>query len=150
MARTDAVPVQDGLFIWPSSDDGAQLITSRCPRCGDVGFPAVAHCRMPACSLTPTEPGTLDGTGTVLSWTVQRYAPPGPFGRTVPYVPLSIALVEFPDPGIAVLGQVFDVMSDGDLRTGRRARLVLRALYAGDDDGDVVGWGFILEPADVR
>jgi uncharacterized OB-fold protein len=132
--------------VWPPSDSGAQLITSRCPQCGDVSFPGVPHCRMPACSLTPTQPDTLDGIGTVLSWTVHRYPPPGPFGRTVPYMPLSIALVEFGDAGIAVLGQVFDC-AEGDLRTGRRARLVLRSLYADDDGGDVVGWGYVLQGA---
>lgn len=143
-APDTAVPVQDGLFVWPPSPSGdAQLIVSRCPRCDDVAFPAARLCRMPACSLQATEPDVLTGRGTVLSWTVQRYPPPGPFGEADPYVPIPIALVEFDGEGIAVLGQVFD-SAEGDVRVGIGARLVLRTLYSGADGRDVVGWGYVL------
>src|SRR5207302_11141852 len=131
-----ARPVAEGLFVWPSPPGEARLIASRCPECGDVSFPAVAHCRLPACSLVETERTEISGTGTVISATVQRYQPPGPFGRRVPYQPIPIALVEF-DAGIAVLGVVQGW--DGEsVATGRRARLVLAPLYRDPAGGDVV------------
>ncbi|HEY6379977.1 MAG TPA: OB-fold domain-containing protein [Candidatus Dormibacteraeota bacterium] len=144
-----AIPVQDGLFAWPAPQGEARLIVSRCPQCGDVSFPAVPHCRMPACSLVATERSELSGTGEIITWTVQRFAPPGPFGRVDPYRPITIALVEFTEPGIAILGQVWDG-EEARLAPGRRARLVLGTLYAGDQGEDVIGWGFTLAGETAR
>jgi uncharacterized OB-fold protein len=142
-AAVAAIPVQEGLFVWPAPGGEARLIVSRCPQCGDVSFPAVPHCRMARCSLVATERAELSGTGTVVAWTVQRYAPPGPFGEIVPYQPVTIALVDFAADGIAILGQLWDC-EEGAVDSGRRARLVLGTLYVRANQ-DVVGWGFRLE-----
>ena len=136
-------PVAEGLFVWPSPLDQARLIASRCPECGDVGFPAVAYCRMPACSQVPTTPAQISGQGTVISATVQRYQPPGPFGRVVPYHPIAVALVEFPE-GIAVLG-VVQHWDGRPIASGLEARLVLAPLYSDSDGTQVVGWGYELQ-----
>jgi uncharacterized OB-fold protein len=136
-------PVAPGLFIWPSPSGEARLIGSRCPECGDVTFPAVAHCRMPACSLIETEHAEISGTGKVIASTVQRYVPPGPFGHQVPFQPIAIVLVEF-EAGLAVLGLVRDW--DGrPVVSGRRATLVLAPLYPDANGADVIGWGYELE-----
>ncbi|HEX6348770.1 MAG TPA: OB-fold domain-containing protein [Candidatus Dormibacteraeota bacterium] len=142
-ATAAARPVAEGLFVWPSPPGEARLIASRCPECQDVAFPAVAHCRMPACSLVETQRTEISGSGTVISYTVQRYQPPGPFGRQVPYRPIPIALVEF-RAGIAVLG-VVQGWDGQPVAAGRRARLVLAPLYPDADGTQVVGWGYELQ-----
>jgi uncharacterized OB-fold protein len=141
-----ATPVHQGLFVWPAPDGQARLIVSRCPRCNDVSFPAVARCRMPQCSLVATEPAQLSGSGNIIAWTVQRYPPPGPFGRVDSFHPITIALVEFAEHRIAVLGQVWNTTSEAVV-AGCSARLTLGTLYSDDDAVDVVGWGFVLQDA---
>lgn len=140
---SSARPIAAGLFVWPSPPEAARLLASRCPECADVSFPAVPHCRMPACALIETEPFQIGGTGRVISATVQRYQPPGPFGQRQPFQPIPIALVEF-EAGIAVLGVVKDW--DGEpIPSGSQARLVLTTLYPGEDGAAVVGWAYQLE-----
>jgi uncharacterized OB-fold protein len=138
-----ATPVAPGLFVWPVAGGEACLLASRCPECGDVAFPALEHCRMPDCSMVDTESVEIAGTGRVLASTVEHYPPPGPFGAQ-PFHPITIALVEFPQHGLAVLGQVWGVSGERPVATGSPARLVLDTLYPGSK-GDVVGWGFRLE-----
>lgn len=140
---SQATPVAPGLFVWPAAEDEARLLASRCPECGDVAFPALKHCRMPACPMVETESVEIGGRGRVLATTIERYPPPGPFGRE-PFHPITIALVEFPEHGLAVLGQVWGVDGEKPVPGGHSARLVLGSLYPGEQ-GDVVGWGFRLE-----
>lgn len=139
-------PVQRGLFVWPAPDGEARLIVSRCPDCNNVSFPAVARCRMPECSLVATEHAELSGSGNVIAWTLQRYAPPGPLGQVSPFHPITIVLVEFAEHGIAVLGQLWDSTFEM-VAAGRGARLVLGTLYSRNDGVAVIGWGFVLEDA---
>lgn len=81
----------------------------------------------------------------MISYTVQHYPPPGPFGRVQPYRPMAIGLVDFPG-GIAILG----VISNWDsrpLELGAPARLRDWTLYPDPDGTEVVGWAFELEAA---
>ncbi|MGY6026426.1 Zn-ribbon domain-containing OB-fold protein [Streptomyces spinosirectus] len=80
---------------------GGRLHGSRCAGCEVATYPAGPAC--PRCG-DPAEPVVLSGTGTLWTWTVQRYAPKSP-----PYVPpaagfepFTVGYVELPE-GVRVL-----------------------------------------------
>ncbi|MGC0405547.1 putative OB-fold protein [Streptomyces sp. SAI-126] len=66
---------------------GSRLRGSRCADCAVAVYPAEPAC--PRCG-GPAEPVTLSGTGTLWTWTVQRYAPKSP-----PYVPPPAGFTPF-------------------------------------------------------
>jgi len=85
---------------------GSRLHGSRCAGCAVAVYPADPAC--PRCG-GPADPVALSDTGTLWTWTVQRYAPKSP-----PYVvpdagfgPFAVGYVELPD-GVRVLA-VLDV-----------------------------------------
>jgi uncharacterized OB-fold protein len=122
-----------------------RLLASRCPRCNDVSFPARASCRNPDCDGLKTKAFHIEGTGRLISYTIQHYAPPGPFGRVEPYKPIAIGLVEF-EAGIGILG-VIAGWSGGAISLGGKASLRDWTLYRDEDGQDIVGWAFELESA---
>ncbi|MFG3295195.1 Zn-ribbon domain-containing OB-fold protein [Streptomyces sp. NPDC048179] len=80
---------------------GGRLHGSRCAYCAVAVYPAGPAC--PRCG-GPAEPVVLSGTGTLWTWTVQRYAPKSP-----PYAPpadgftpFAVGYVELPE-GVRVL-----------------------------------------------
>jgi uncharacterized OB-fold protein len=93
MARQ--VPIQEGLFTWPSDDP--RLIGSRCRDCGEVTFPSQSSC--PACTGTATETIPLASEGTLWTWTIQRFPPPSPpfAGDPETFEPFGVGYVELPE-----------------------------------------------------
>ncbi|MDX2910192.1 Zn-ribbon domain-containing OB-fold protein [Streptomyces griseiscabiei] len=86
---------------------------SRCPACAVTVHPADPVC--PRCG-GPAEPVVLSTTGTVWTWTVQRYAPKSP-----PYVPpeggfrpFVVGYVELPE-GVRILA-VLDGVRPEEMR----------------------------------
>jgi hypothetical protein len=112
-----------------------------------VSFPRRDRCKNPDCDQAATATEHLEGTGRLLSYTVQHYPPPGPFGRRTPFVPIPIALVEY-EAGISVLGQVLG-WQGGEMRIGMAATLRPAVLYQDEQGRDIIGWGFELH-ADSR
>ncbi|MGW2521897.1 Zn-ribbon domain-containing OB-fold protein [Streptomyces sp. NPDC001617] len=87
-------------------ETGGRLRGSRCADCAVATYPADSVC--PRCG-GPAEAIALSGTGTLWTWTVQRYAPKSP-----PYVPpaagftpFTVGYVELPE-GVRVLA-VLDI-----------------------------------------
>ncbi|MFJ9249091.1 Zn-ribbon domain-containing OB-fold protein [Streptomyces sp. NPDC101776] len=70
-----------------SSQAGGRLRGSRCAHCAVAAYPADPAC--PRCG-GPAEPVELSGTGTLWTWTVQRYAPKSP-----PYAPPAAGFTPF-------------------------------------------------------
>ncbi|MEU6356649.1 OB-fold domain-containing protein [Streptomyces sp. NPDC047072] len=68
-------------------ETGSRLRGSRCADCAVAVYPADPTC--PRCG-GPAEPVALCGTGTLWTWTVQRYAPKSP-----PYVPPAAGFTPF-------------------------------------------------------
>lgn len=75
----------------------AVLSGSECSTCGTIGFPAGTHCAR--CATPTASPRELSRTGTVWTYTVQRFAPKAP-----PYVPppegfspFAVGFVELPE-----------------------------------------------------
>jgi len=134
--------VAEGLLEWTAGGDGIRLIVSVCPKCRDVSFPRRAWCKNPDCLQVATATEHLEGTGRLVTYTVQHYPPPGPFGQRTPFVPIPIVLVEY-DLGIGVLGQVLG-WDGGEMRIGAAATLRPASLYRDERGRDVIGWGFEL------
>jgi len=74
-----------------ASLDPVVLRGSACAACGAVVFPAQASC--PTCSGVDVSDVELPTSGTVWSWTTQRFAPKPPF-RSDEFAPFSIGYVD--------------------------------------------------------
>jgi uncharacterized OB-fold protein len=88
-------PIADGLFTWPAAEP--RLIGSRCADCGRATFPAQSSC--PACCSTAVHREELPPTGTLWSWTIQRFMPKTPYrsGETPEsFRPFGVGYVELP------------------------------------------------------
>ncbi|MEU0810611.1 MULTISPECIES: OB-fold domain-containing protein [Streptomyces] len=93
----------------------AGLQGSRCSGCSVAVYPADDAC--PRCG-GPARPAALQGTGTLWTWTVQRYAPKSPPYRAPAggFVPFALGYVELAE-GVRVAA-VLDVDDFEDLRIG--------------------------------
>ncbi|MFD4698615.1 Zn-ribbon domain-containing OB-fold protein [Streptomyces niveus] len=105
----------------------AGLQGSRCPVCPVALYPAAGTC--PRCG-GPAVPAPLSGTGTLWTWTVQRYAPKSPPYREPSggFVPFAVGYVELAE-GVRVAA-VLDVDDLDTVRIGMPL-----TLGAGDGDG---------------
>jgi uncharacterized OB-fold protein len=90
-------PVAEGLFEWPS--DEPRVIGSRCGSCSFVTFPAQGAC--PRCGGDATTPIPLSRTGTLWTWTRQRFQPKNPpyIGREPAneFEPYGVGFIELPE-----------------------------------------------------
>ncbi|MFF4113248.1 Zn-ribbon domain-containing OB-fold protein [Streptomyces sp. NPDC001714] len=97
----------------PAAETGSRLRGSRCAECAVAAYPARPGC--PRCG-GPAEPVVLSATGTLWTWTVQRYAPKSP-----PYVPpaagftpFAVGYVELPE-GVRVLAALDIAPEDAEI-----------------------------------
>ena len=135
MAATEGgVPVADNLFRF--EPDGPVLIGGRSKRSGEIRFPFSGN--------ADEEPVDLSRTGTLWSWTVQRFLPKQPpyRGRETKesFQPYAIGYVE-------LLGQVrvesrLVGCEPEALRIGMELELTIVPMFTGDDGRDVLGFAF--------
>ena len=139
-------PAIEGWFA--VGDDGPHLSGARCGECGTYVFPPRATgCPNPACTNDELDPVPLARTGTLWSFTENRYQPPPPYPQTDPFEPYALAAVELDDDGIVVLGQVARHVHARDLRVGMEMQLELDVLHR-DDEHDYLG--YVWAPAAPR
>ena len=102
MAAITQVPAIEGWFTL--DPERPALLGSRCARCQSVFFPReTSFCRKPGCGgrdFTETE---LSRTGTIWSFTDNRYQPPPPYVSADPFEPYAIAAVELEAEQMVVL-----------------------------------------------
>jgi len=123
--------VAEGLFEWPS--DQPQLVGSRCDACEHVTFPAQDSC--PKCGATKVTTTPLSRTGTLWTWTRQRFQPKNPpyAGREAPneFQPYGVGYIELPEGRIEAR---LTVGVDEELRIGMPMELTV-VPFATDEDG---------------
>jgi uncharacterized OB-fold protein len=83
-------PIADELFTWPS--DEPRLIGGRCADCGAVAFPRPTSCSR--CTSERIDEHLLARTGTLWSWTVQRFEPKEPYVGPQPFEPYGVGYVD--------------------------------------------------------
>jgi hypothetical protein len=131
------VPVVDELFVW--SDDGVNLVGSRCLSCNSYYFPKTLTCKNPYCKEKNIENVLLSRHGKLYSYTIQEYAPPPPF-KMEPLVPFAIGLIELPEK-IRVMGMITGVEFQ-NIRLGIDMELTIEKLYENQNGEEVVTYKF--------
>ena len=97
--------------------------------------PRASGCPNPGCGHDELDSAALSRTGTLWSYSENRYQPPPPFPQTDPFEPYALAAVSLATEGIIVLGKVVAGSLAADLTVGQAMELAIEPLYR-DDDGD--------------
>ncbi len=127
-----AVPVADGLF--ETGVGGTRLVGSRCAECATIYFPQASGCRNPECSNLALDRALLPNTGSLVSYTIQRYQPPALF-RMDDWAPYAIGLVDLGE-GLEVMGKLAGFDLDA-VMIGALVRVATETLYTDAERGAV-------------
>lgn len=135
-------PVVEGLFV-----DGPdpRLIGSRCAGCATIYFPQALSCRNPQCRVKQPERYLLPRTGTLLSFTIQRYRPPDLF-RMDDWAPYAIGLVDLGER-VEVMGMITGMALDA-IAIGMPVTLIIEPLFVDAARGPVTTYKFAPIDAD--
>ena len=138
MSTLEQIPVQDGLFTWPSAVP--QLIGGRCTECGAFHFPVQANC--PHCAALSVERTPLSRRGTLWTWTVQTFAPPVPpyRGPVDDFVPFGVGYIELPE-GLRVQARL-TVNDAARLKIGMAMELTLEPFGRDEEGREVLVYAF--------
>lgn len=95
------VAVREGLLSTPLDDLGSvRLMGSRCAQCHETTLGINSVC--PNCGGEQVAAVPLSKQGTLWTYTIVRYKPPGDYRGPDPFVPFAMGLVELPE-GLRVL-----------------------------------------------
>ena len=139
------IPIREDLFTTPLDRlDQVKLKGSRCRDCGEVFLGKVPACGN--CVGEKMEELILSNKGSLWSYTILRYKPPGDYkGPSDPYQPFAEGLVELPE-GIRVLAPLTERDFD-KIKIGMPLELVVEKLYTDDDNNEVIA--FFFKPAEA-
>ena len=97
-------PIREGLLTGDLADTARiRLLGTRCATCGATALGERATC--PACSAPSVTHVPLSDRGTLWTYTVVRYRPPGDYRGPEPFEPFGIGLVEVPE-GVRVMSPI--------------------------------------------
>jgi hypothetical protein len=95
------IGVREGLLSMPLDDlNAVRLVGSRCSQCHETTLGTNSVC--PNCGGDRVTALPLSKQGTLWTYTVVRYKPPGDYKGPDPFVPFAMGLVELPE-GLRVL-----------------------------------------------
>lgn len=138
MAAKTQLPAVDGWFTM--DPDRPALLGSRCSECSAIFFPReTSYCRNPACQSRSFDEIELSRTGTIWSFTDNRYQPPAPYVSPEPFEPYTIAAVQLDEEQMVVLGQMEPGIALSELHAGMEVELVLGPLFE-DEEHEYVVW----------
>jgi len=134
------IPIREDLFTSPLDNlEQVRLKGSRCQECGEVFMGKATTCAN--CSSTKLENLVLSNRGTLWTYTLIRYQPPGDYkGQVNPFIPFAEGLVELPE-GIRVVAPVKDCDLE-KIRIGMPLELVVHELFQDSDGNQVVAFYF--------
>ena len=135
-ARPTSVPIAPGLFTWPSAEP--RLVGGACAACGSVSFP-----RPPSCARCTSEDDRRAAprpTGTLWSWTVQRFPPVAPYAGPEPFEPYGVGYVELADE--VIVESRLTTADPDQLEIGMPVELVVVPFTTRADGTEVVTFAF--------
>ena len=139
-----AEPIADGLFTWPSPEP--RLIGGRCRACGAVAFPRPPSCAR--CTSIEVDEHLLSRTGTLWSWTVQRFEPKEPYVGPTPFEPYGVGYVDL--AGEVLVESRLTTADPDQLEIGQAVELVVDAFAARSDGRPRITFAFRPAPDEVR
>jgi uncharacterized OB-fold protein len=140
LKQSKRVPIREDLFTQPLDRlEAVRLKGSRCRNCGEVFLGKAPACGN--CVGEKMEELILSNRGTLWSYTILRYQPPGNYkGPTDPYIPFAEGLVELPE-GIRILAPLTEHDFD-KIKIGMPLELVVDKLYTDDNNNEVIAFSF--------
>lgn len=136
----ERVPFAPGFLTDDLTDlEQVRLVGSRCADCGVTLLGLRRRCENCAGRNVPAE--TFEPTGTVWSFTIQRYQPPGMSAVVGDWVPRPVAWIDLDADGPRIIG-VVEAAAD-DMAIGMRVRLVVTAGTKDAEGRETVDYSFV-------
>lgn len=136
----EAVPFRAGFIVGDFANLGSlRLAGSRCKRCGIALFGQRHRCEN--CASSELDHVEFARTGTIHSFTVQRYAPPPSHSLPVtPWHPRPVAWVDLDDHGPRILAPL--ACAPEQVAIGMAVAVRCHIAWADADGHPVVAYGF--------
>jgi hypothetical protein len=119
------------------TEDATALLGARCRGCGELSFPVRLFCAL--CGERDPQPEALATLGTVYSYTVVHFAPPG-YLDAVPY---AVGIVELPERIRVTATLIANPLTR--LKIGAAVRF--RPVRVRTDDDEQLSFAYSLENA---
>ena len=132
-------PIHPNLFTWPASNP--VLLGGKCPRCGEVSFPAQSSCRN--CGHNDSNVIELGDRGSLWTWTIQNFLPKSPYvsDETIEtFKPYGVGYVEMP-AGIRIESRL-RISDPNKLRIGMPMKLIIEKFSSNDQGGSNLCFAF--------
>jgi len=132
------IPLKEGFWTTPKSEDQPRLIASKCEFCGEIFFPKKDNNWCLHCYQATLKEILLSREGKTASFSVVMQQPGGGFYKGP--VPYAYGLVDLPD-GIR-MWSLFDCDNFEDLAQEQDVELVINKLHEDNEGNEVVTFKF--------
>ena len=139
-SQAEAIPFRAGFLAGDLSRPASlKLAGSRCKACGIALFGQRHRCEN--CSSPDLDHVAFARTGTVHTYTVQRYAPPPPHSLpTAPWQPRPVAWIDLDDNGPRILAPI--ACAPEEVSIGMKVRAECHVGWHDAEGRPVIAYGF--------